>query len=710
MASRRTRPRCRCWTLRAHATPIHRSQVSQLSLESLEDRLLLAGQPLSSVPALNSLPGAYAQLYLDFVGDNTANWGQNGSQPYHPGITPAYDQDNDPSTFSDGELASIRDIWARVSEKYSPFNINVTTVDPGNINNLQTLRVVIGGDSAWYGPAGGVAYVDAFSSNDPTYGTNLVWIFPSQLGRTSAVNIAEAAAHEAGHAFGLSHQAVWSGSTLVTAYNAGDGLKAPIMGVSGQSAGRGLWWLGPTSASPNSIQDDLSVLSRAANGFGYRQQDRGQSVATATPATVSGLALSGAGVITSTADADYYKFSTAAGAINLAVDVAPLGAMLDATLELRDTNNNVIARSDTASLGESLWVAVGAGTYYAVVRSHGSYGDVGQYTIRGVIAPSSITPTSPVGPAVAVPGQFVSYYATFQNTQPGKTYSAVATWGDGSSDPGFFTTAASGTGTFGVVSYWHTYAKYGQYYPQLTITDSSGNAASISSSVIVGIITYQLDPLDAGKTALVVGGMPNVNNNIQFDQLATGIAVTYNGYRFQVNNVSGSIIAYGQTGNDTLTVNNSIKNSTLLFGGDGNDTLTGGTGSNILIGGNGNDNLYGNVGRDILIGGNGTDYLAGSNPAAAKFIDDSDLLIGGMTYYEYDLNALGAIARKWLSADAYADRVAALRAGAGVPRLDKTTVLNDTAIDTVLGGADFDWLLAVAGKDTTDLTAGELLF
>src|SRR5688500_6537945 len=81
---------------------------------------------LSSIPALNSNLGAKATLYLDFDGDGAMSWGS-----YSVPQTPAYDRDGDGSTFSDAELDAIRQIWARVSEKFSPFSISVTTVNPG---------------------------------------------------------------------------------------------------------------------------------------------------------------------------------------------------------------------------------------------------------------------------------------------------------------------------------------------------------------------------------------------------------------------------------------------------------------------------------------------------------------------------------------------------------------------------------------------------
>src|SRR5690349_8238126 len=75
-----------------------------------------ASTALTAVPTLNSKPGATAKLYLDFNGDTTGTWGQ-----YSPGTTPAYDVDGNTADFSDTEVANIREIFARVAEKYSPF-------------------------------------------------------------------------------------------------------------------------------------------------------------------------------------------------------------------------------------------------------------------------------------------------------------------------------------------------------------------------------------------------------------------------------------------------------------------------------------------------------------------------------------------------------------------------------------------------------------
>jgi hypothetical protein len=315
------------------------------------------------------------------------HWGS-----YSVPTTPAYDTDGDPTTFSPAELANINEIFQRVAEKYSPFNINVTTVDPGNYNNKAAQRVVIGGAGAWLGStAGGVTYVGSFYDTD----SNTSWVFSKNLLNGDPKDTAEAASHEAGHAFGLEHQSVYSGTTKTAEYNPGNSLIAPVMGNS-YSAARGLWWKGP-SVSSSTIQDDLAVISGPANGFGYRADDHGNTPATADPLTVSGNAVSAAGVIENTADVDDFKFTAGSGSARFTLNVAPYGAMLDGTLRLLNSNGDVLATADTAALGETISMNLTAGQYILQVSSHGSYGDIGQYTISGAIVPPPSAPVPPSG-------------------------------------------------------------------------------------------------------------------------------------------------------------------------------------------------------------------------------------------------------------------------------------------------------------------------
>lgn len=349
-----------------------------------------ATYPLSAVPVLHSDPGAPAEVYLDFTGAPAQTWGS-----YQVPATPAYDVDGDPSTFSDAELARIHEIWARVAEKFSPFNLDITTQDPGLYAPGHALRVVIGGDGAWdIANSGGVSYVGGFAQGPAT-----VWVFSKNLTDGDAHYTAEAIAHESGHAFGLQHQSVWGPSGLLNVYNPGDAATAPIMGRS-YSAARGLWWRGPDPNSPTETQDDLAIIASPGNGFGYRPQDHGQTLATADAVTVTGNTFNETGVIETTSDTDFFTFTTGAGNVALEADVAPLGPTLDLKVLLFDAKGTLVAAADTQSLGERLSENLPAGTYYVCIASHGGYGDVGQYALSGQIVPPmpAPVPTPPPNP------------------------------------------------------------------------------------------------------------------------------------------------------------------------------------------------------------------------------------------------------------------------------------------------------------------------
>lgn len=354
----------------------------------LESRTLLSTYPLSSVPALDSNPGAPAKLYLDFKGDPATTWGS-----YSVPATPAYTTDSDPTTFSDAELANIREIWARVSEKYSPFNIDVTTVDPGTYPDKVAYKSVIGGGGSWAGGSyGGVTYVGSFYSSSQNWN----YVFPANLGNGDPRYTAEAVAHETGHAFGLQHQSSYDSTGAKTAeYYAGNSQIAPIMGNS-YYASRGIWWYG-TSTSSTTYQDDLSILSNSNNGFGYRNDGIGHTLSSATPLTISGPSVSGSGILAQTTQRDYFSFTTDAGTITLNGNVAQYGAMLDLKLELWTSTGTLVATADTSSLGETLTVTVPAGSYRLVVASHGNYGDVGQYAVSGTIVPPVNFVAAPTG-------------------------------------------------------------------------------------------------------------------------------------------------------------------------------------------------------------------------------------------------------------------------------------------------------------------------
>jgi hypothetical protein len=334
-----------------------------------------------AVPALSSNSSAAKKLYLDFNGHYQSSWGTFTSVR-----TPAFDQDGNPNSLSSGELAAIREIWTRVAEDYAPFNIDVTTIDPGSATT-GIARVAIGGHySDWYkSSAGGVAYVGGFTNSMP----NVAYVFENALGNGNPRYVAEAVAHEAGHLFGLQHQAVWSGGTLVEGYNSGTGNWAPIMGT-GYYADRTTWHRGPTSAGASSTQDDVSIL---ASTIGWRPDDVGNTSAAAVRLATSSVNVSG--VIGGTSDVDMWSFTTGGGVVSLQLTGAQYGGNLDAMLELRNSSGQIIATAaPSTSLGATLSATVGSGTYYIAARGSSGYANMGRYTLRGTLPATAAAVTS----------------------------------------------------------------------------------------------------------------------------------------------------------------------------------------------------------------------------------------------------------------------------------------------------------------------------
>ncbi len=347
-----------------------------------------------NVPVFNSRPSAPATLYLDFDGDYTAHWEQ-----YAPLTTPAYDIDGDKTTFSDQELANINQIYLRVAEAYSPFNLNITTVNPGDLFDKQAGRVVVGGDGTniehnppgsetkqyWYGsgPAGGVAWPGGFAN----FYDNTAFVYSENI--AAGLNLkalSMAIAHESGHLFGLQHQYIWPPSG-VPEYNKGDSEKAPFMGTA-YFAKRGTWWIGPSNL-PFRIQNDVDVIASDDNGFGYYYgDDAGDSPAEAeTPEIIKDVPFSIPGLITTTTDKDYYSFiTTEESVVHFKVTGAQYGAMLDPDMALYDAvSGDLLEMIDWQGMMEEFSAIVPIGQYDIAVLSHGQMGDIGQYTLTGKI-------------------------------------------------------------------------------------------------------------------------------------------------------------------------------------------------------------------------------------------------------------------------------------------------------------------------------------
>lgn len=392
-----------------------------------------------TAPAFSSRPGAPYTMYLNFSG--FAYPGTWGGQT--PGTVPAYNGQTG-SSFTATEQANIKNIWTRIAEQYSPFNINVTTVDPavaaGQAANDNTrhnyyqatprmMHTIIGnGASNFFGSAGGVSYVNVMhGTSSPANGYHTNWAFVNRLGGVNAFhNIGTASAHELGHAASLSHQGDYIGSTRVNEYstNNGSGSLAPTVGVA-YSAARGAWRVGRINTTVTTIQNDaLSILTNNPNLNGFINDGIGRSLTKATPLPMNGGSIDfsfAQGVIVPVSNTNpnpigednyysgYYSFFTTGGisTINLragrqsiTAGIADPDPMLDGTLRILDNGGNILQTAATSSLSESITINLAAGNYYIQVSSAGGkqaslgpagtwapaqFYDMGSYFLTGTI-------------------------------------------------------------------------------------------------------------------------------------------------------------------------------------------------------------------------------------------------------------------------------------------------------------------------------------
>ena len=359
-----------------------------------------ASLDLSKTFFLNSLLGANQTIYLDFDGNITSGTSWDTSERPANIITPAFDFDSDTASFSSAELETIQYIWQRVAEDFSPFNVNVTTQAPADINDLIKsgsddtrwgVRVAIGGSSYdWYGEGvGGVAKRGSFNWNSDTP----TFVF-AQDAFGDEKDTAELISHEVGHTLGLKHDGQ---ITPAEEYYEGHGSAetgwAPIMGSAYYQ--ELVQWSKGEYASANNTEDDLQIIT-TQNGFTYRADDCGDTIATAKQLSISSTSISDSGIIERNTDLDFYSFVTGTGLISLIVNPFSRGPNLDILAELYNSAGTLIASSNpTDLLSASITTNVVAGNYYLKIDGIGKenplstgytdYGSLGQYFISGTL-------------------------------------------------------------------------------------------------------------------------------------------------------------------------------------------------------------------------------------------------------------------------------------------------------------------------------------
>ena len=450
-----------------------------------------AAYPLSQTFLLHSRPGAAKVIYLDFNGHVTTGTAWNSTYAAGANITtPAFDTDGSPTTFSASEQAIIQEIWRRVAEDYAPWDIDVTTQDPGleSIRRTATsdtkygIRCVIGGSSSqWLGSAaGGVAYIGSLGrSITTTTTTNDVpaYVFPVELSN-NAKFISEAASHEIGHTLGLYHSSQTNGNE----YYAGHADWAPIMGV-GYYSNVVQWTKGDYPLS-NNTQDQMYLITLRIP----RLADE-HSATAATASVVTGETLVAGGVIYDRSDADWFKITAGQGIVNINGLAASPSANLKLSLSLLDEAGNVLATGASSGMNSNLSVPVLGGNYYIVVDGVGTgdaltaytdYASVGRFSLSGSWSPVTVANVVPVAltsgttPTSGTAPLTVSFVGSNSYDPDGVIASYLWNFGDGTSS------------TLSNVS--HTYSAVGNYNASLTVTDNSGAQATGTITIVAAAV------------------------------------------------------------------------------------------------------------------------------------------------------------------------------------------------------------------------------
>lgn len=379
--------------------------------EQLEDRFLLSailpvyvdgvfsfGDPNSDAPyglentfKLASRPGATKTIYMDFDGHHSTgnSWG-------HDIMFPAFDRDGNPGSFSNNELIEIQRQFQAVVEDFLPFDVNVTTIDPG----VDALINSGGADDAWgirslatqatdgFGNGiGGVAFIGSFDWNEdaPAFTFNKG---PSVGGMTHS--------HEVGHALTLRHDGL-GGQQYHPGSGTGETSWGPIMGAPFNS--NLVHWSDGQYPNSTNTEDDLVKIT-TENGFGFRPDDHGDATFSATALTiVNETEASGWGIIGNRADKDFFSFSTGSGVVNFDINPFIDDPNLDIEAKLYNENGSLLATSNPLNqLGASFNLNLDAGTYYISIDGVGvnglytDYGSLGFFSIVGdVVKPSELS-------------------------------------------------------------------------------------------------------------------------------------------------------------------------------------------------------------------------------------------------------------------------------------------------------------------------------
>ncbi len=345
---------------------------------------------------LESNPTATKTIYLDFNGHQSVNnqWGHNI-------VFDAFDRDGDVNSFSNAELIEIQKQFQNVAEDFLPFDVNVTTRDFGAARLIKSnaadqfygMRALNTQYKDGFGNGtGGIAFLNSFGSSDDTP------VFAFNKGEN---NGAMTNSHEVGHALGLNHDGL-NGSTYHPGTGSGATSWGPIMGAPfGTNVTQ---WSNGDYPGSTRTEDDLAIITKPANGFGFRLDDHGNTTASATN-LAAGSSIFGWGIVEQRSDLDFFSFDfLTAGNLNLQINPFQGRPNLDILANLYDSNGALLFSSNPVDDVNAFFNLqnLNAGRYYLSIDGTGKsgvysdYGSLGFYTVEGAFLSAVPEPTSGV--------------------------------------------------------------------------------------------------------------------------------------------------------------------------------------------------------------------------------------------------------------------------------------------------------------------------
>ena len=342
----------------------------------------------TTVPALNSRPGATAVIYLDFDGETVSGTAWDSGRTI---VAPA----------ARLNATQITEVWERMVRDFEIFDVNVTTsraVHDAAPLNRRTHCIVTSNDQAQPG-AGGVAYVGSFTEN--AIARKICWVFVE----TSAKSCADAASHEVGHTLGLAHDGrLASGSQPREEYYEGHGIGAtswaPIMGI-GYYRQLTQWSRGEY-ARANNTEDDIGIMSQSLR-IPLLTDDHGSSLGTASNITGDRAE----GLAERRTDFDYFRVDLPAGTHSIFLQPAA-HTNLDLGLQIQDSAGTVIATSNpaeelaasasfTLAAPQTVFLRVdGTGKGDVLGTGYSDYASLGLYYLTG-FGNQQLPPSPPLG-------------------------------------------------------------------------------------------------------------------------------------------------------------------------------------------------------------------------------------------------------------------------------------------------------------------------